>query len=85
MYDILTDASYMMPQSAPDGNYCPFTGDLGDLNGDSVIDILDVVLAVNIVLGQADANSAADMNNDGVINILDIIAIINIILANTQQ
>ena len=45
-----------------------------------IIDILDVVLSVNIVLGLTDSNPAADVNGDGVINVLDIILLINIIL-----
>ena len=53
---------------------------LGDVNGDESIDILDVVISVNIVLGVADSNPAADINSDGIINILDIISLINIIL-----
>ena len=53
---------------------------LGDVNGDESIDILDVVISVNIVLGAADSNPAADINSDGIINILDIISLINIIL-----
>ena len=53
---------------------------LGDVNGDETIDILDVVICVNIVLGSADSNPAADMNSDGIVNVLDIILIINTIL-----
>ena len=81
MYNILTNPDYKIPQYAPDGNYCPFNGTLGDINNDLTIDILDVVLAVNIVLGVSENNvAAADMNTDGIINILDIIIIINQIL-----
>ena len=53
---------------------------LGDVNGDESIDILDVVLTVNIVLGTANYNSAADMNGDGIVNVLDVIQLINVIL-----
>jgi len=80
MYGILTDNEYKLPQLAPDGNYCPSEGVVGDVNGDSVVDILDVITTVNIVLGDAVWNDDADVNGDGVINILDIISIVNIIL-----
>ena len=55
-------------------------GSLGDLNSDDIINILDVILLVNIVLGNEDDSFLADMNNDGESNILDIIVLVNIIL-----
>lgn len=57
---------------------------LGDANQDQNIDILDVVLVINIILGthQADIfeTLASDINEDQIINIQDIIIIIAIIL-----
>tara|TARA_B100002051_G_scaffold32482_2_gene25359 strand:+ start:1662 stop:2996 length:1335 start_codon:yes stop_codon:yes gene_type:complete len=53
---------------------------IGDINNDSSIDILDVVLLVNIVLG-VDQADGADINQDDLINILDVVQLINIILA----
>ena len=57
---------------------------LGDVTGDGLIDILDVVTTVNIVLDSINPTNyqliAADGNEDGIINIQDIILIINIIL-----
>ena len=55
---------------------------LGDLNNDTIINILDVVLMVNIVLGENSPSSTSDMNMDGITNVLDIILLINIILEN---
>ena len=55
--------------------------DLGDINNDSAIDILDIISLVNMILGINEENlDSADMNFDGVLNVLDIISIINIIL-----
>ena len=54
----------------------------GDINGDEVVNILDVVSIVNIVLGSEGYTSAADLNDDGIVNILDIIQTVNIILSN---
>ena len=51
----------------------------GDLNQDSSIDILDVIILVNVILG-IDSNGLADINGDGIINILDVIELVNIIL-----
>jgi hypothetical protein len=56
----------------------------GDVNNDSLINILDVIQTVNIILG-ANANPtdyelwAADMNQDGNIDILDVVLIVNTI------
>ena len=52
---------------------------IGDVNGDSVINVQDIVLTVNLVMG-GQYNSAADLNSDGVTNVLDIVQIVNIIL-----
>jgi len=53
---------------------------LGDINDDGVINVLDVVVLVNIVLGIEDFNHAGDMNNDGLINVLDVVILVNLIL-----
>jgi len=53
---------------------------LGDLNTDSVIDILDIVIMVNIIMGQITSPGNADMNSDGSINVLDIVQLVNLIL-----
>ena len=52
---------------------------LGDINFDSLINVLDVVQLVNIILGNT-SNEAADLNQDSVINVQDIILLINLIL-----
>ena len=58
--------------------------DLGDINQDQIIDILDVVRLVNFILGQTIFNFEelylADCNNDNTINIQDIIIIVNYII-----
>ena len=56
---------------------------LGDLNDDTNINILDVIILVNIILGEEPDSYelyVGDVNEDGLINILDIILIVNIIL-----
>ena len=56
----------------------------GDVTGDGIINVLDVISTVNHILGNSvlgdDSFCAADFNYDEVINVTDIIAIINIIL-----
>ena len=79
MYDLITNPIYKIPQLAPDGNYCPNQSISGDINGDSTINILDVISAINIVLNISEYNILADLNQDGAIDVLDIILIVLII------
>ncbi len=57
---------------------------LGDVNIDSTIDVLDVVLLLNFILEYVnptdDQNWLSDLNSDGILNVLDIISLVNIIL-----
>ena len=56
---------------------------LGDLNADSIINILDVVQLVGIILNNnanAYQEEAGDLNQDNIINVQDIILLINEIL-----
>ena len=63
-----------------------FTYIPGDVNQDDLIDILDLVLIMNNILGTSSLSQiqeyASDINEDTIINIQDIIIIINIILNN---
>ncbi|MBC8255889.1 MAG: endonuclease [Candidatus Marinimicrobia bacterium] len=53
----------------------------GDLNEDGLLNILDLVVLVNIVLGDEDVIPAADINGDGAYNVLDVVVLANIILS----
>ena len=52
----------------------------GDINLDTNINILDVILIVNIIINSQTYNNLADLNHDGLINIVDILQLINLIL-----
>ena len=55
----------------------------GDVNFDGSLDITDVILLVNFVLGTTPTEEealTADMNQDGIINILDVIQLVGEIL-----
>ena len=66
------------PYALEDDGSCEIPG---DINGDGVIDILDLILLVNMILN-GKYSIVADWNEDGVVNILDIIIYKNIILGN---
>jgi len=55
---------------------------LGDVNDDENLNILDVIVLVQIVLGEYEENIAGDINQDGTYNIIDVIQLVNIILNN---
>ena len=56
---------------------------LGDINADDSVDVLDVVMLVSYILsGDTSELDGADINNDGDVNVLDIVALVSIILGN---
>ena len=54
---------------------------IGDMNGDGVLNILDVVQLVNLILDGGGISSTNDINGDGALNILDVVLVINLILS----
>ena len=58
----------------------------GDVNFDGSLDITDVILLVNFVLGTTPTEEealTADFNQDGIINILDVITLVGEILGTS--
>ena len=58
---------------------------IGDVNGDGVINISDVVCLINYILEKDNPifiYNAADVNNDGSINISDVTSIVDLIINN---
>jgi len=55
-------------------------GMLGDVNGDSDINVQDIVMMINMVVGNTDTDLVADINFDGYVDVLDIVLVVNIIL-----
>tara|TARA_B100000401_G_scaffold62534_1_gene36927 strand:- start:107 stop:565 length:459 start_codon:yes stop_codon:yes gene_type:complete len=74
-----TDALHCRVKGIPDISLYQYSS--GDVNTDNLVNVLDIVLAVNFVLGldipSSIQNSLADMNSDGVLNVLDVILIVN--------
>ena len=79
-FDGPNDNFYIIQDLAFNFLYNTFDIDIGDLNQDSFIDIIDIVILVNVVLG-TETNDLSDINDDGLVNILDIIELVNIILS----
>ena len=53
---------------------------LGDINDDAIVNVQDIIILVNMILG-GQTDSVADLNSDGIVNILDVVQIVNIILS----
>ncbi len=56
----------------------------GDCNGDSNLDVLDIVYLINSCILLPEPNDdcgCGDLNTDGEINVLDIVLMINLILS----
>ena len=51
----------------------------GDINGDTLVNVQDVILAVNLVLA-AEYSESADLNMDGAVNVQDVVLVLNLIL-----
>lgn len=77
-----TDALHCRAKGIPDLTFVAY--DDGDVNMDESLDVLDVVLLVNFVLGASEPSGTqiqiGDLNDDGILNILDIIALVNQII-----
>ena len=65
-----------------EGSECSVS--LGDVNGDGMINILDLVQIANYILGISTPTyeCAADYNEDGLVDILDLVQTVNYILEN---
>ena len=60
---------------------CAQNFELGDLNQDELVNILDIVILVNSILS-ADYSLEADLNQDNALNVLDVVLLVNIVLGN---
>jgi hypothetical protein len=61
----------------------------GDVDGNSTLDIFDIVFLVDVILGEPNtyvcAEEAGDITQDGIINVLDVIGLIQIVMGGNQQ
>ena len=76
-----------------DGDACDACNNLvwtgGDVDGNSTLDIFDIMFLVDIIVGELNtyicAEEAGDITQDGYLNVLDVIGLIQIILGGNQQ
>ena len=53
---------------------------VGDITGDGRVDVSDVNVIINMMLGKTEQTPVADLNNDGKVDVSDVNAVINIML-----
>ena len=76
-----------------DGDLCDLCNNLvftgGDVDGNSALNIFDILFLVDIILGEPNtyvcAEEAGDITQDGVINVLDVVGLIQIVLGGNEQ
>ena len=63
-------------------------GQLGDINNDAAVNVIDIVALINFILQIESPNylqfGLADFNQDNELNVLDVVAIVNYILNNNN-
>lgn len=64
-------------------NYYVNCGVPGDLNGDGIVDIADVNMVINMMIGRMAPTAAGDTNDDGQVDIADVNAVINLMLGKS--
>ena len=55
----------------------------GDVNGDGLVDVIDVNCIINVILGEKEASEyegRADLNEDGLVDVIDINAVVSLII-----
>jgi len=55
---------------------------LGDINGDGTINVIDIVMAVDLILSN-NYDAVGDVNEDGLLNVIDIVMIVDWVLNGT--
>ena len=56
----------------------------GDINGDEILNILDIVLMINMILSN-EYSIVADVNEDGSVDVLDVVLMVNILVGGLPQ
>ena len=76
-----------------DGDLCDLCNNLvftgGDVDGNSTLNIFDILFLVDIILGEPNtyvcAEEAGDITQDGNINVMDVVGLIQIVMGGNQQ
>ena len=78
---LIANSKYDSPESNDVIFSISMSNQLGDINQDSEINVIDAVLVVDLAINYQ-YNQLADLNSDNYVDILDVVQLINLILAN---
>ncbi len=78
---LIANSKYDNPESNDITFSISINNQVGDINQDSEINVIDAVLAVDLAINYQ-YNQLADLNSDNYVDILDIVQLINLILDN---
>ena len=70
---------YVPPEEGECCSVCVEFALPGDLNADGQINVIDIVMAVDLILNN-NYNAVGDINGDGVLNVIDIVIIVDMVL-----
>lgn len=78
-----TVQSYRLGYTSEESNVITIenSNGIGDVNADGKVDVSDVTMVINMILGTENKSENADINADGNINVSDVTALINLILS----
>ncbi len=80
-YDVPGQVTLVARAEKYDPEYFNFANAIpGDINLDELVNVLDIVQAINMILGIQNPSSSADLNDDGNINVLDVVLLVNLII-----
>jgi hypothetical protein len=63
---------------------CGVTAEPGDLNGDGLVNVLDIVALVNVIIDGGTIDGG-DINGDGAINVIDVVQLVNLVLGGSAR
>ena len=86
--EVLSGEAYLIPSPTPASWHNPLIvrwsdepALRGDLNGDGLVDVSDVNIIIDMVLGKQTPDLAkADLNGDGQVDVTDVSSVIDIVL-----
>lgn len=79
MIKVYNDSNVQYLTFTQDGIYTDLSS---DINQDGIVNILDIVLLVQMILGEQEVSDNADITGDGIVNVLDVVTLVGEILGN---
>ena len=79
MIKVYNDSNVQYLTFTQDGVYIDLSS---DLNQDGQVNVLDIVVLLQMILGEQEVSDNADITGDGIVNVLDVVTLVGEILGN---